>query len=80
MVEPETEEVLQAIKHLPETQTLVCNVVNRCGTWNLNIKELRKIKRIGEQWIRDGGGRMLGTEEEISEWLAVWRDDMENVT
>ena len=80
MVEPETEEVLQAIKRLPETQTLVCNVVNRCGTWDPNIKEIRKIKRIGEQWIRGGAGRMLETDEEISEWLAVWRDDMALIT
>ena len=80
MVEAETEEVLRAIKHLPETQTVVCNVLNRCGTWKPNVKELRKIKRVGEQWIRDGGGRMLETDEEISEWLDVWRADMAKVT
>ncbi len=80
MAEPETEETLRAIRDLPEAQTLYCNVVNRCGEWKPNLKERRSIKRIGEQWIRGGAGRMLETDEEISEWLAVWRDDMALIT
>ena len=80
MAEPETEETLRAIRDLPEAQTLYCNVVNRCGEWKPNLKERRSIKRIGEQWIRGGAGRMLETDDEISEWLAVWRDDMALIT